>query len=177
MTRNDAYGRQVDIFAQEFPYTRDPSRGETLHMNASGDNTSSVVLELLHTLPSRIAEGLGKTENTDDVFATLAAITTVTECCSIGFADDTATTAWQGVKTWLASVPDHFNQMVRSHHPAALVVLAFWAAMLVKQAERRGCWFLKGAAKITVLQVARYLAAHHPAVLGLVQCLMAIAKD
>ena len=174
---NDGHGRQEELFVQGFLHTGHSSHGETPHPNPSSENTPSVVLDLLRALPSRIAEGLGRTESTEDVFATVSAITTVAECCSISFADNKAGTAWQGVTTWLANVPDHFNQMIRCHHPAALVVLAYWAAMLVKRAEHLGCWFLKGAAKTTVLQVAKQLSASHRAVLGLVECLMVIVKD
>lgn len=74
------------------------------------------------------------------------------KCCDINFACDEAGLAWQGMAKWLANVPDHFNQMVRRHDLAALVVFAYWAAMLVNRAEHVGCWFLKGLAKIMVLQ-------------------------
>ena len=73
---------------------------------------------------------------------------------------------------WLADVPDHFDQMIVYDHPAALVVLAHWAAILVKRAEHVGCWYLKGSAKIVVLQVVRQLCTNGRAVLGLVDSLM-----
>jgi len=175
--RNDGHGRQEEFFVQGFLHTKSSSHGGKPHPNPSSDNTPSVLLNLLRTLPFRIAEGLGRPESGQDVFATLSAITTAVECCDISFACDEAGAAWQGVATWLANVPDHFNQMVRRHHPAALVVLAHWAAMLVKRAEHVGCWFLKGSAKIIVLQVAGQLSANGHAVLGLVECLMGIVKD
>lgn len=175
--RNDGHGRQEELFVHGFLHTRNSSHGGNPHTNSSSDNTPSVLLNLLRALPFRIAEGLGRPESAQDVFATVSAITTVVECCDISFACDEAGAAWQGVATWLANVPDHFNQMVRRHHPAALVVLAHWGAMLVKRAEHIGCWFLKGSAKIIVLQVARQLSANGHAVLGLVECLMNIVKD
>lgn len=175
--RNDGHGRQEELFVQGFLHTEDSSHGGNPHTNSSNDNTPSVLLNLLRALPFRIAEGLGRPESAQDVFATLSAISTVVECCDISFACDEAAAAWQGVATWLANIPDHFNQMVRRHDPAALVVLAHWAATLVKRAERVGCWFLKGSAKIIVLQVARELSAKGRAVLGLVECLMDIVED
>ena len=175
--RNDGHGRQEELFVQGFLHTRNSSHGGNPYTNSSSDKTPSVLLNLLRALTFRIAEGLGRPESAQDVFATLSAITTVAKCCDISFACDEVGAAWQGVATWLANVPDHFNQMVRRHHPAALVVLAHWAAMLVKRAEHAGCWFLKGSAKIIVLQVARQLSTNGHAVLGLIECLMGIVKD
>lgn len=174
--RNDGHERQDELSIQGFPHTRNSSHGGNPHTNSSSDNTPSILLNLLHALPFRITEGLGRPENAQDVFTTLSAISTVVECCDISFACEEVRVAWQGVVTWLANVPDHFNQMVQCHHPAALVVLAHWAAVLVKRAEHVGCWFLKGSAKIIVLQVARQLSANGRALLGLVECLMSIVQ-
>ncbi|MCJ1404760.1 hypothetical protein MMC11_007986 [Xylographa trunciseda] len=174
---NDGHGRQEELLTHEFLHTKNSSHGGNPSTNSSSKNTPSVLLILLRALPSRIAEVLGRPESAQDVFATISAITLVVECCDISFACDEAGVAWQGVATWLANVPDHFNQMVQHHHPAALVVLAYWAALLVKRAEHVGCWFLKGAAKIIVLQVARQLSVLGRAVLGLVECLTGILKD
>ena len=173
--RNDGHGRQEELFVQGFLPTRSSSHKETPHTNSPNENTPSVLLTLLRELPFRIAERLGRPESAQDVFATLSAISTLAECCNISFACNEAVAAWQGVATWLAHIPDHFHQMVQSHEPAALVVLAHWA-MLVKRAERVGCWFLKGSAKIIVLQVARQLSAKDHAVLGLIECVMAIVE-
>lgn len=74
--------------------------------------------------------------------------------------------------TWLTNVPDHFNQMVGQDDPAALVVLADWAAILVKRAEQVGCWSLKGLAKMIVLQITRQLSVHGHTFLSLVEYLM-----
>lgn len=175
--RNDGHGRQEELSVQGFLHTRSSSHGGNPQTNSSNHKTPSVLLNLLCALPFRIAEGLGRPESAQDVFATLSAISTVIDCCDISFACDDAGAAWQGVATWLANVPDHFNQMVRRHDPPALVVLAYWAAMLVKRAERVDCWFLKGSAKIIVLQVARQLSAKGHAVFGLVECLMDIVED
>jgi len=175
--RSDSHGRREELFVQGFLHRRNTSHGENPQTHSSSDNAPSELLNLLRALPFRIAEGLGRPENAQDVFATLSAITTVLQCCDISFACDEAGAAWQGVATWLANVPDHFNQMVQCHHPAALVVLAHWAAILVKRAEHLGCWFLKGSAKIMVLQVARQLSANGHAVLGLAEWPMDIVKD
>lgn len=175
--RNDGHGGREELSVQGFLHTRDSSYGGNPHTNSPNENMPSVLINLLHELPSCIAEGLGRPKSTQDVLATLSAISIAVECCDISFARDEAATAWQGVATWLANVPDHFNQMVGRYEPAALVVLAHWAAMLVKRAERVGCWFLQGSAKIIVLQVARHLSANGHTVLGLVERLMDLVED
>ena len=175
---DNSYRRQEESFVQGSMHKSDSSQNEIPHPNpSSSENVPSAVLNLLHTLPSRLAKALERPEDAQDVFTTLSVITTVVECCHISFTRDEAATAWQGVTTWLAKIPDHFNQMLRRHHPAALVVLAYWAAMLVKRAEHLGCWFLKGTAKLVVLQVAKRLSVKHCTVLGLVECLMVIVQD
>ncbi|MCJ1381950.1 hypothetical protein MMC17_005062 [Xylographa soralifera] len=174
---NHGHGRQEELFTHEVLHSKNSSEGGNPHTNSSSKNTPSVLLVLLRALPFRIVEVLERPESTQDVFATISAINIVVECCDISFACDEAGAAWQGVATWLGNVPDHFNQMVRRHHPAALVVLAYWAALLVKRAEYVGCWFLQGLAKIIVLRVARQLSVHGRAVLGLVECLTGILKD
>jgi Orsellinic acid/F9775 biosynthesis cluster protein D len=175
--QNDGQERQEELSAQGLLQTRNSSHSGNPDTNSSSDKTPSVLLDRLRALPFHIAEALGRPESGQDVFATLSAITTVVECCEISFACDEAGAAWQGVARWLTSVSDHFNRMVLRHHPAALVVLAHWAAMLVKRAEQFDCWFLKGSAKMVVLQVTRQLSANGRAVLGLVEWLMGMVND
>ena len=168
---NDVHGRREESSIQGFSHMRNASHGVIPHTNSSNDRTPSVLLDLLHALPFRMAEVFGRPKSAEDVFATLSAITRVAECCAISFACDEAGAAWQGVTTWLANVPDHFSQMVARDDPAALVVLAHWAAILVKRAELVGCWLLKGSAKMVVLQITRQLSIHGHTVLGLVESL------
>lgn len=175
--RNDGHGGREGLSIQGFLHTRDSSYGRNPQTNSPNENMPSVLINLLRELPSCIAERLGRPESTQDVFATLSAISTAIKCCDISFAHNEAATAWQGVATWLANVPDHFNQMVGRYEPAALVVLAHWAAILMKRAECVGCWFLQGSAKIIVLQVARQLSANGHTVLGLVERLMDLVEN
>ncbi|KAI4213343.1 MAG: hypothetical protein LQ351_004084 [Letrouitia transgressa] len=176
-TRTDGHVRQEELVVQGRLHTRDSSHRENPHTDPFNSNTPSVLLKILRTLPSRIAGGLDRPESSQDVFAVLSAIFIMVECCDISFACNEAAAAWQGVVTWLVNVSDHYNQLVRRHDPAALVVLAHWAAVLVKRAERVGCWFLKGSAKNIVLQVARYFSAKEHAALSLVESLMVIVDD
>ncbi|KAF4634557.1 hypothetical protein G7Y89_g3548 [Cudoniella acicularis] len=130
----------------------------------SGDDhgkEASALLSRLHTLPFRMAEAFGKPDNVQDVLAVLSAIAALVECYSTSFAEtsDEAGAAWQGMATWLTKIPDHFNDMVLLHSPAALVVLAHWAVSLAKRAEDCGCWFLRGSAKMILLLIAERLPA------------------
>lgn len=59
----------------------------------------------------------------------------LSECCEIRSACDEAGAAWQDMAAWLANASHNFDRMVGCHDPAALVVLARWAAVLVKRAE------------------------------------------
>ena len=76
---------------------------------------------------------------------------------------------------WLANVPNHpaalvvFDQMVRRDHPLG--------GGVAQATEHVSCWFLKGSAKITMLQIARKLSANGHAALGPVECLTGIVKD
>ena len=175
--QNDGRELQEEQFAAGLLQTRNSSHGEKSRTNSFSDNIPSVLLNRLHSLPHRISEGLGRPDDVQDAFASLSAITMVVECCDISFASNKVGTAWHGVAMWLVKLTDHFNQMLLRHHPAALVVLAHWAAVLVKRAERVGCWFLKGFAKIIVVEVARHLSVNGRAVLDLVEDLMTIVNS
>lgn len=174
--QNDGREGQEEMFVSDSLQTKNSSLGVNTRTSSTSDNTPPMLLDRLHALPFRIAHVFGRPESTQEVLATLSAITALVECCTISFACDEAAAAWQSVATWLANVPDYFNQMLSRNHPAALVVLAHWAAILVKRAERVGCWFLKGSAKIMVLQIARQLSMNGHAVFGLIESLMFIVN-
>lgn len=173
----DGHGRQEELSVQGFLHRMNGSHGVKPQTSSTNDITPSVLLDLLRALPFRMAEVFGRPEGAKDIFATLSAITTVAECCDISFACNGTGVAWQGVATWLAQVPDHFNQMVGRDDPAALVVLAHWAAILVKRAEHVGCWLLTGSAKMMVLQITRQLSVHGHTILNLVECLMDMVNN
>jgi Orsellinic acid/F9775 biosynthesis cluster protein D len=151
---------QEQTFAQasRILNTRSTSNAGSFGAFPSYDNTLSTLLNHLGTLPSRMAEALGKPENTQDVLATLSAIAALVECCVTSFASDEAGRAWRAMATWLIKVPGHFNHMVSHHSRAALVVLAHWA-VLVQRAEHCGCWFLRGSVRKILLRIAEQLPA------------------
>jgi hypothetical protein len=61
----------------------------------------------------------------------------------------------------LENISDHFHEMVDDLDPVALLVMAY--AIMVARAERRGCFFSRGVARASVLQVAeRLVAEKHP---------------
>ncbi|KAL2869547.1 uncharacterized protein BJX67DRAFT_347564 [Aspergillus lucknowensis] len=116
-------------------------------------NPSSNKLQSLHTLPSRMAETFGKPENVEDVLATLEAISGLIECCEVSFSSDCIEKTWSSMEMWLSKVPEYFRQLVERNSPPALVVIAHWAALLVKRAGNCGCWFLEGVTEKVVLLI------------------------
>lgn len=151
-------GRQ-DVFAQATRVLK----------TKTNDDTLSVILHRLNELPSRMAEALGKPDNIRDVLVMLSAIANLVDCCATSFASDEAGEAFRDMATWVIKVPDHFHQMVSNHSPAALVVLAHWAASLVKRAECCGCWYLKGSAQSILFQIAEQLFAEDQAIQNLIE--------
>ena len=162
---DDDDDRQVETFAQA---------KRILEVRSSSDtgNIPSALLNRLRALPSRMAEAFGKPDSAQDVLATLSAIAALVECCETSFASDDTRAAWRGMATWLTKVPGYFHHMVSSHRPAALVVLAHWAELLVERAEHCGCWYLRGAAKAILLQIVERLPADDRAVESLVRDLI-----
>ncbi|KAF2719425.1 hypothetical protein K431DRAFT_111573 [Polychaeton citri CBS 116435] len=148
------------------------SGSEDYGASSLGNNTTSVLLNRVHALPSRMAEALGKPESAMDVFATLSAITGLIECCGVNFLSDEVGTAWQGMTTWVRKVPEQFHQLLSHHNPAALVVLAHWTALLVNRAEHCGYWFIQGMSKKILQQVVNELSVEDQAVQSLVWGLM-----
>jgi hypothetical protein len=59
---------------------------------------------------------------------------------------------------FLHSLPSHFHTLLSRHEPAALVVLAHWAATLVHGAEASGCWLLRGLAGRLVEEIGGRLS-------------------
>ncbi|KAK9352943.1 hypothetical protein V1523DRAFT_412417 [Lipomyces doorenjongii] len=173
--RSDHDGRQDETFSQtrRILEMRCSSDAGSFGAFSCCDNTPSALFNRLRALPSRMAETFGKPESARDVLATLSAIAALVECCDTSFASDEVGAAWRSMTTWLTKVPDHFNDMVSRHNPAALVVLAHWAASLVKRAENCGCWFLRGLTKTILLQISERLPADDRAVQSLVGSLMA----
>lgn len=172
---NDDYDdRQEQTFAHASRVLkmRSSSGAENFDASPSGDNTLPALLNHFCALPSRMAEMFGKPENVQDVLAILSAIAALVECSDTSFASDEVGAAWCGMATWLTKVPDHFNHMVSRHDPAALVVVAHWAASLVKRAENCGSWFLRGSAKTILLRIAEQLPADDQAIRCLVGSLM-----
>ena len=173
--RHGSHRRQEDLSVQGPLQTRSLPHGGILQTDtsASDNSTPSILLNLLHSLPSRLAEGLGRPDSAQDVISTLSSITILVECCDISFSSDEAGAVW----TWLINVPAHFDNMIALHRPAALVVLAHWAAVLLKRAERVGCWFLKGLARTMVVLVKRQLSVNgHEVLVRLVDGLMGLVQ-
>jgi hypothetical protein len=157
--QNHDDGHQEDPFSQTIDF---------LGTGSSSANPPTAIFNRLQSLPSLLTETIGKPDNIHDVFATLSAIATLTSCCATSFASDEAGAAWQGMTMWVTKVPEHFSLMVLRSSPAALVVLAHWAAFLVQRAEESGSWFLRGLAERVLRMVAERLSEDDRAVKGLV---------
>ncbi|KAL4867110.1 hypothetical protein BDV12DRAFT_210099 [Aspergillus spectabilis] len=127
--------------------------------HSSTNSIASGEVNRLCTLPSLMAEILGKPDRTDEVLTTLSAIAALVDCCTTSLASDELEAVWRSMTTWLIKVPGQFHDMVAQHRPAALVVVAHWAAFLVKRAEQCGCWFLEGLSRRALLHIGEELPA------------------
>ncbi|KAF9701653.1 hypothetical protein EKO04_000782 [Ascochyta lentis] len=58
---------------------------------------------------------------------------------------------------WISKASEEFHGMTFHNNPVALVVLAHWAASLVKRVDESGRWYLLGAAHFIVTQAANRL--------------------
>jgi hypothetical protein len=133
----------------------------------------SAALNHISTLPTRIAEILGRSENMPDVMAILRSIAILVNCCVSNFASDKTEDSFMTMATWLVKVPDRFHQMVADSEPAALILVAHWAAFLVKRAECCGCWFLGDSAEMILLHVTHQVSDNF-AILRLIEELQSL---
>lgn len=172
---SDDHNRQEEMLAQARGILEIGSSSDAGSLSAlfTSNNTLSAILKFICALPYRMAETFGKPDNMRDVLATLSATAALVKCCEISFASDEVGAAWRGMAMWLIEVPNHFNHMVLRYSPAALVVLAHWAALLVQRAEDCGCWFLDGLSKTILLQIAARLPVDDLATQNLFRSLVA----
>lgn len=132
---------------------------------------SSAAFNRLRNLPYRMAEVFGKPDNPGNVITTLSAIAELVLCCDAGFPSANGVmapeAAWCALVMWPNNVlKGRFGDMLMEGEPAALVVMAHWAAILVKKAEQY-FWFLKGQGLMVYLLTVNVIS-HDEAVQGLV---------
>ncbi|ORY02173.1 hypothetical protein BCR34DRAFT_493358 [Clohesyomyces aquaticus] len=132
---------------------RQPLETMTYHQSLASD-----ILKRLSELPTRMTEAFGRPESTRDVLATLSAISALVQCCANSFTSDETATTFNAMVSWLNKVPQHFNDMAACNSAPALVVLAHWAAILMRRAENCGNWFLRGSATKILLHVKQECA-------------------
>ncbi|OQE34794.1 hypothetical protein PENCOP_c015G00262 [Penicillium coprophilum] len=130
-----------------------------------------VLLNRLQMLPYRMAEIFGKPDHEQDAPAILLSIGALIRCCSSIYNSNDLPRAWQSISTWLDKTTSHFDHMISLHHPAALIVLAHWAAILVKWTEVYDCWLIQGFSRTIVLLISEHLFTHDGA-RGLVEGLL-----
>ncbi|KAL4899889.1 hypothetical protein BDW74DRAFT_105832 [Aspergillus multicolor] len=138
---------------------------------APGSKIPAEIWNRLLNLPPYMADTFRKPDSPQDVFALSSAGASLVECSYTSFATDEVGSAWWGMASWLNTVPMHFRDFVARHDPAALVLVAHWAALLVNRAERCGCWFVSGLSMTILLRIAERLPDNGD---GAVQRLIAI---
>jgi hypothetical protein len=128
----------------------------------------------LHALPIRMAETFGKPtpECIQDVLGALSAINSLVDCIETSFTSNDARATYWALAIWLAKLSDHFNDMVEKENPAALVVVAYSAASLVKRAEDCGCWFLEHVTQSMIRMIGERLPFDDRQILSLVEGLI-----
>lgn len=137
------------------------------HGQSSSSSSSTALLPLrnrLATLPSTMAEYLGRPHDIQDVFATMSAIKLLAEyhdnmvnMVNVNTNTITITTLWQSTINWPSNTTPHFTHMLAHHHPASLILTAYWTTMFVDPLERAGCWFLRGTARNITASIVRHL--------------------
>ncbi|KXG50402.1 uncharacterized protein PGRI_068930 [Penicillium griseofulvum] len=136
-----------------FLETEKGNRGDIQTSPRSDTSTeSTALLNRLQMLPYRMAEIFGKPDHEQDALAVLLGIGALLRC------SDDLSGPWQGISAWLNKTTDHFSHMVLLQDPAALIVLAHWAAILFKQAEAYECWFIHGFSRAIVLIISEHLS-------------------
>lgn len=127
------------------------------------DDLAKGPLEGLHTLRTRMFELLGRPGNISGALTVLKSVELLQEACSSVGSKDSIESCWNAAAAWLKDVPRHFLEMVDDQDPIALLMMAYWSAIMVARVERQGCWFLEGIVKASVLQIAeRLVVEKHP---------------
>ncbi|KAK1142988.1 hypothetical protein N8T08_007229 [Aspergillus melleus] len=124
------------------------------------DNSPDIDLNCLQTLPSRMAGIFGMPDDVRDVLATLSAIAELVQCCENVLFSGEAAVLWGATTDWLSKVPDRFNDLTLRNDPAALVVVAHWAALLVRNVERSCCWFFHGLSTTIVREIVELIPSN-----------------
>ncbi|KAJ5914306.1 hypothetical protein N7504_003189 [Penicillium tannophilum] len=122
------------------------------------EGSRTMLLNRIDMLPYRMAEIFGRPDHGQDAPAILLAIGTLSKCYTSSLEFDGLSGAWQYMAAWLIKTPDHFNRMVSHQNSAALVVLAYWAAILVRRAENCGSWFMYGLSGMILIQIREHLS-------------------
>lgn len=118
----------------------------------------TLLLNRLQVLPYRMAEIFGKPDDEQDAPAILLGIAALVQCCNSVYESNVLSGGWEGISAWLNKTTDHFNHMVALQSPAALIVLAHWAAVLVKWAGAHKCWFIHAFSGAIVSLIHEHLS-------------------
>lgn len=145
--------------------SKDVGSRRALDKNSSleSEDSRNMLLNRIDMLPYRMAEVFGRPDHGQDAPAILLAIGTLSKSYISSLESDGLSGAWQCMAVWLIKTPDHFNRMVSHQNSAALVVLAYWVAILVRRAENCGSWFIHGFSRKALLQIREHLSTDHAA--------------
>ncbi|KAJ5375576.1 hypothetical protein N7517_007582 [Penicillium concentricum] len=144
-------GNSLEIEQNKGDYLQTSSDTNSPRVTATAP---TVLLNRLQMLPYRMAEIFGKPDNERDAPAILLGIGAL-----LRYSNDLPN-AWQSISAWLNKTTDHFNHMVSLQNPAALIVLAHWAAILFKRTEVYECWFIHGFSRAIVLLISEHLSTN-----------------
>jgi hypothetical protein len=122
------------------------------------ESSAEAPMDGLRTLQSRMFELLGRPANIDDALTVIKSIELLQDICRGITLHDDIEMCWAAAAGWLKNVPDHFHRMVDDGDPVALLIMTYWSTNLVIRVEEKGCWFLKGVVKASMMQVAERLA-------------------
>lgn len=95
----------------------------------------------LASLPNRL---LGRTAvpSHPDLRAFNHAMAALVSSYARSYANDATWARWNGIESWPRMMPNHFLVMVKAKNPLALVLVAHWCALLLRQES--SYWFLQG---------------------------------
>jgi hypothetical protein len=72
----------------------------------------------------------------------IKSIESLTQACKSSKAHDDIVACWSTAAAWLENVSNHFREIVNDLDPVALLVMAYWSAIMDLRIEGLGCWFL-----------------------------------
>lgn len=121
---------------------------ETPGNTSQSRKSSSKVVHHLRALPGQLAMLLGRPDDAMDVLVILSVIELLVDCHGVSLSEECNTSVWQGISKWFAECPKHFTDLLSNSNPAALMIIAYWFAVLVRPIE--ALWYMQGLSAMAV---------------------------